>query len=68
MKKNFLFVLVLVLIPLLLGCKKGRNETVDADFNIEMASHSGDPFDSLMWLQYHCPEEEEKTVYEWNWA
>ena len=27
-----------------------------------------DLFDSLMWLQYHCPEDEEKTVYEWNWA
>lgn len=68
MKKNFLFVLVLVLIPLLLGCKKGRNETVDDDFDIEMADYPGDLFDSLMWAQYHCPEDEEKTVYEWVWA
>lgn len=41
-------------------------EVEDMDFD-EVACRD-DLFDSLMWLQYHCPEDEEKTVYEWNWA
>lgn len=58
---------LLLILPLLFdGCHRGGQEEVDWDFDI--SEYPVARFDSLMWLQYHCPDGEEKTVYEWNWA
>ena len=52
---------------LLQGCKRGGHEVVE-EMDIETLPTCDALFDSLIWLQYHCPDDEEKTVYEWNWA
>ena len=59
--------LLLMIIPgLFNGCDREGQEIADLDF--EMPTYPGALFDSLMWQQYECPDNEEKTVYEWNWA
>lgn len=50
----------------LYGCKQGGKEQEEMDW--ETSSYCSTLFDSLIWQQYHCPDDEEKTVYEWNWA
>ena len=58
---------LLLVLPLLFdGCHRGGQE--EADWDYEITEYPGACFDSLMWLQYHCPDDEEKTTYEWNWA
>lgn len=58
---------LLLILPLLFdGCHRGGQE--DADWDFEITEYPGECFDSLMWQQYHCPDGEEKTAYEWNWA
>ena len=58
---------LLLILPLLFdGCHRGGQEEVEWDY--EITEYPGARFDSLMWLQYHCPDDEEKTAYEWNWA
>lgn len=64
MEKTLL--LLLTIVAFLNGCQRGRQDVADIDFG--EPSYRDDLFDSLMWLQYHCPENEEKTIYEWNWA
>ena len=61
-----LILLISFILPFLLSCKQGGQEV--ADFDDEMPKFPDQRFDSLMWLQYHCPDDEEKTAYEWNWA
>ena len=61
-----LILLTSFILPFLLSCKQGGQEV--ADFDDEMPKFPDQRFDSLMWLQYHCPDDEEKTAYEWNWA
>ena len=61
-----LILLTSFILPFLLSCKQGGQEV--ADFDDEMPKSPDQRFDSLMWLQYHCPDDEEKTAYEWNWA
>lgn len=59
--------LILLSITFLLnGCQRGKPEV--EEINFEEPTYGEAVFDSLMWLQYHCPEDEEKTIYEWNWA
>ena len=65
MKKILLLMMIL---PFLAGCKRGGHVTTGTDFNDEKSKYHSGLFDSLMWAQYDCPEDEEKTVYEWNWA
>ena len=50
------------------GCRQGRGNVEVEDMDFDDVTCRDDLFDSLMWLQYRCPEDEEKTVYEWNWA
>ena len=58
---------LLLILPLLFdGCHRGGQEEIDCDF--EITDYPGARFDSLMWLQYNCPDGEDKTTYEWNWA
>ena len=64
MEKTLL--LLLTIVAFLNGCQRERQDVADIDFG--EPSYRDDLFDSLMWLQYHCPENEEKTIYEWNWA
>ena len=65
MKKTILFVLLLIL---LLSCKRGGQDKVGADSEIEVSNYPGELLDSLMWAQYHCPEGEDEMIYKWNWA
>ena len=58
--------LLLTIVAFLNGCQRGKQDVADIDFG--EPSYRDELFDSLMWLQYHCPEDEEKTIYEWNWA
>ena len=64
MKKAF-FISMTVL-TLLLSCKGGKQQL--SEDGVDSLLVSNELFDSLIWLQYQCPENEEKTVYEWNWA
>ena len=58
---------LLLVLPLLFnGCHRGGQE--DVDWAFEITEYPGAHFDSLMWLQYNCPDGEDKTSYEWNWA
>lgn len=59
-------IILLTITAFLNGCQRGRQDVMEIDFG--EPSNRDELFDSLMWLQYHCPEEEEKTIYEWNWA
>ena len=61
-----ILLLLLTMMAILNGCQRERQDVADNDF--EEPSYRDDLFDSLMWLQYHCPDDEGKTVYEWNWA
>ena len=61
-----ILLLLLTMMAILNGCQRERKDVADNDF--EEPSYRDDLFDSLMWLQYHYPDAEEKTIYEWNWA
>ena len=63
-----IFLLSLIVTIFLSGCRQGRGDVDAEDMGFDEVTCRDDLFDSLMWLQYHCPEDEEKTVYEWNWA
>ena len=66
MKNTIIFVLVLIL--LLLGCKRVGQDKVGADPEFEVSNYPDGLLDSLMWAQYHCPEGEDEMIYKWNWA
>ena len=38
------------------------------DLDFEDQDCPNELFDSLIWQQYRCPDDDEKTAYEWNWA
>lgn len=61
-----ILLLLLTMMVFLNGCQRERQDVADNDF--EELSYRDDLFDSLMWLQYHCPDDKGKTIYEWNWA
>lgn len=63
-----IFLLSLIVTIFLSGCRQGRGNVEAEDMGFDEVTCRDDLFDSLMWLQYYCPEDEEKTVYEWNWA
>lgn len=63
---NKMVVILLLALPFFDACHRERQDMADLDF--EMPKYPDELFDSLMWLQYQCPDDEEKTVYEWSWA
>ena len=65
MKKILLLMMIL---PFLAGCKRGGHVTTGTDFNDEKSKYYSGLFDSLMWAQHHCPENEDEMIYKWNWA
>ena len=64
MEKFLIFILAVSAI--LSGCESIRNENGGKDFEVDKTLSK--VFDSLIWLQYQCPDTESKTLYEWNWA
>lgn len=48
------------------GCNRGGQHLSDIDY--EEQECPNELFDSLIWQQYHCPDDEGKTAFEWNWA
>lgn len=61
-----ILLLTLSITVFLHGCKQGEQSMTDLDFEDQECPN--ELFDSLIWQQYHCPDDEEKTAFEWNWA
>lgn len=64
MKK--VLVIPMTLLALLFSCKGGKQQLSEA--GAESLLVADEMYDSLIWLQYQCPPDEEETVYQWNWA